>query len=334
MSWTRYIGKPFSLERYKATNVPSNFNYYADYWLIGKGASYIDAKRIGPILFLYLYVVLAWMFFYTAYKDEMYTYLLTTNAGEGYTTIDFIAWKINSLWSDDKYWYLLSRIVLPIVYFLIGFYILFPPYPRPLRFNQKNGLVYTKHLGRIWVTDWSLAYIKLWRAADAFNIQHRGIGVCMHSIDKKGLLMERYVILSRLNSMKINDLEIGGEPSVLYWRWLNEYMQGAKISTAPASVDINTSQANGKRVIPAPVIGRNSLWETILRFRGYKFASSIDQKAVELDQRLKALHLYPQDSGDEVPNNPFFPWEHDFPDREMPSVQDGSTKTSVPLTEK
>ncbi len=321
MSWTRYVGKPFSPERYKATNVPNNFNYHANYWLIGKGDYYIDAKRVGPILFLYLYVVLAWMFFYSSYKEQIYTSLAVGAENSDYSVTDLYIVYFNSYIENGKYNFLLSNMLMPIVYFFLGLYILFPPYPRPLRFNQKNGLVYTKHLGRIWVTDWNLAYIKLWRAADAFNIQHRGIGVCMHSIDKKGRLMERYVILSRLNSMKINDLEIGGEPSILYWHWLNEYMQGATFSEETSSnSEAHSAKANGKTVIPAPIIGRNSWWEKILRFRSYKFAKSIDQQAIELDKRLKAMHLYPQDAGDQVPNNPFFPWEHDFPNKEMPNI--------------
>jgi hypothetical protein len=142
----------------------------------------------------------------------------------------------------------------------------------------------------------------------------------MHSIDKKGRLMERYVILSALKSMKINDLEIGGEPSVLYWHWLNEYMQGAQFEGANDGSDNSQNAANKAQVIPAPIIGRQSYWEKLLRFRGYTFAKSIDQKAIALDKRLKALHLYPQDSGDSVPNNPFFPWEHDFPEKEIPNA--------------
>jgi hypothetical protein len=90
------------------------------YWLIGKGKGngFIDTKRIGPVLFLYLYVVLAWMFFYTVYKGEFYSYLLTTGTGQHFSRFEYIGWRIEGLWSRGKIWFLLDGLFFPIVYFL------------------------------------------------------------------------------------------------------------------------------------------------------------------------------------------------------------------------
>ncbi len=55
----------------------------------------------------------------------------------------------------------------------------------------------------------------------------------LHALDRKGQLKERWVLLSAVNSNKINDLDIGGDPSLLYWHWLDEYMRGASFEGEP-----------------------------------------------------------------------------------------------------
>ncbi len=215
---------------------------------------------------------------------------------------------------------------LATVFFFLSLHFLFSPYPRPVRFNQKNGLVYTKFMGEIWVTNWNMAAVKIWRGKNVFlpgSKPFRGIQIRIHTLDRKGQLKERWVLLSAVNSNKINDLDIGGDPSLLYWHWLDEYMHGASFEGELPSGPRN-------KCIPKPKIDRLLALEAIMRFRDYKFAPCIDIKAVELDKKLKSKRLYPMFKADELPENPYFTWEVDFPEREMPNVEDHSNKRDKP----
>jgi len=184
-----------------------------------------------------------------------------------------------------------------------------------VRFNQKNGLVYTKYRGRVWVTNWHTADVKLWRGFNPFlaHLPHyRGIQIRLYALDKKGHWMQRWVILSAVNSHKIDALKIGGDPCLLYWNWLNQYMQGASFAE---------DAAQGVKKILAPIIGRLPLLEAIMRFRGYKFPKKIDEKAIELDRFFRDNNVYHDEETDELPNNPFFTWRYDHPNKPMPDTK-------------
>jgi hypothetical protein len=62
MKETHWLDNPFLEKTYKASSIPHGFKYHIDYWLIGKGDNHVDAKRIGPIMFMALNLVLVWFF--------------------------------------------------------------------------------------------------------------------------------------------------------------------------------------------------------------------------------------------------------------------------------
>jgi hypothetical protein len=312
-----YVNTTLAQKTYKATNIHSSFNYHIDYWLIGKGKEFVDAKRIAPILFLIFFILIAFFSLNAAKGMEEFSYLLTSETGSTQSRFEFIFWRLSSFWGSKYYLFFISGLLLAPIFFILGLHLLFSPYPCPVRFNQKNGLVYTKHFGRVWVTDWSSADIKIWRGVNPFLFfrpPYRGIQIRLFSIDKKGQWMQRWVILSAVDSHKIDDLAIGGDPSLLYWNWLNTYMQGASFDESDIT---NNAKANK---IPNPKIGRLPVLEAVMRFRAYKFPNSIDERAIEIDQYLKKHQIYPDDEGDKLPNNPFFTWQYDFPERAMPDA--------------
>ncbi len=315
MKQTHWLDSPFLKNIYKASSIHSSFKYYIDFWLIGKGEGYVDAKRIGPIMFVALFMVVAWFFLLIASEMEGFSHLLVSNTGSQSRT-DFILWRLSSYINHGWYGEFIFGMFLSVVFFFLGLYFLFSPYPRPVRFSQKNGIVYTKFLGKIWVTDWDIAAIKMWRGTNyvfLIPMTHRGIALRMHSLDKNGHILERWVLLSGVNNNRINDLEIGGDPCLLYWHWLNDYMQGASFEGDPTTAN--------KKIIPNPKIGRLWLLEKLMRFRDYKFSKSIDEQAIALDAKLKAEQLYPHVEGDVLPNNPFFTWQYHYPDRIMPNAK-------------
>ncbi len=60
MSHNIYVDTTLSEKVYKAKSVPQSYKYCIDFWLIGRGDGYVDAKRIGPIMFLVIFIILAW----------------------------------------------------------------------------------------------------------------------------------------------------------------------------------------------------------------------------------------------------------------------------------
>ncbi len=301
---------------FKAKFIPRTYPYHIDYWLIGKGNSYVDAKRIAPIILLLAYLLPAWMLFDMSMHLEVFSHLLMSNTFTDQSRTDFIYWRIKEYWSDGAYYVFIKGFFFTPLFFLLSIHLVFAPYPRPVRFNQKNGLVYTKYMGKIWVTDWNTAAVKLWRGNNAMlpgTKTYRGIMLQIHSLDKHEQLKSRWVMLSATSSNKDNDLVIGGDPSLLYWHWLNEYMRGAVFEGDSAP------EGRAKRVIPKPKIGRLPVFEALMCFRGYKFSPRIDKKALEMDKVIKTKGLYPRVEGEKLPNNPFFTWEYDFPDRVIPN---------------
>jgi hypothetical protein len=248
---------------------------------------------------------------------EFFSYLLTSNILHFETRSDFIIWRLNSFLDKGYYGIFIEGFFLSSAFFFLSIHLIFPPYPRPIRFNQKNGLVYTKFMGKIWVTDWNIAAVKIWRGSNVLlpGAPYRGIQLRMHSLDKHGQLKTRWVMLSATNSNKLDDIKIGGDPSLLYWHWLDEYMRGAISEGEP------TPAGRPKKVIPTPKIGRLPILEKIMCFRGYKFSPKIDKQAIELNIKLKTQGLYPHLKGDKLPDNPFFTWEYDFPERVMPNKE-------------
>ncbi len=316
MSENIHVDTRLAEKIYRAKSVPKSYQYNIDYWLIGRGDNYVDAKRIGPIMFLCIYLFLAWFSFDIAKQLEIFSHLLTAEPFSSQTRVEYIIWQINSFLENATY-FIIDGIFLATMFFSLSLHFLFSPYPRPVRFNQKNGLVYTKYMGKIWVTDWNRAAVKIWRGKNVFvpwSCCFRGIQIRMHTLDKKGFLRERWVMLSAVNSHKINDLEIGGDPSLLYWHWLDEYMRGASFEGEAPSGSRN-------KCIPKPKIGRLPVLEAIMRFRAYKFSPKIDKQAFALDRKLKSLDAYPKFKEDKLPKNPYFTWEIDFPGREIPDTQ-------------
>ena len=307
---------PLVVKTYKAKSIPRSYPYNIDYWLIGRGNEYVDAKRIAPIILLLAYFLPAWMLLESARDMEIFTYLFTSDTFTDQTRIDFILWRLKSYWEDGSYYFFIDGLLAPL-FFFFSMHLIFSPYPRPVRFNQKNGLVYTKFMGKIWVTDWNVAAVKLWRGRNVLlpGDPYRGIQLCMHSLDRNGQLKTRWVMLSAVNSNKLDDIAIGGDPSLLYWHWLDEYMRGAIFEgeLAPAG--------RPKKIIPTPKVGRLPILEKIMCFRGYKFSPKIDEQAVDMNKKLKTQGLYPHLKGDKLPDNPFFPWEHDFPERVIPNKE-------------
>ncbi len=317
MSENIHVDTRLAEKIYRAKSVPKSYQYNIDYWLIGRGDNYVDAKRIGPIMFISIYLFLAWFSFDIAKQLEIFSNLLTDGTFSSQTRVEYIIWRAESYLKDGYYFKLIDGIFLATMFFFLSLHFLFSPYPRPVRFNQKNGLVYTKYMGKIWVTDWNRAAIKIWRGKNVFvpwSRCFRGIQIRMHTLDKKGFLRERWVMLSAVNSHKINDLEIGGDPSLLYWHWLDEYMRGASFEGEAPSGSRN-------KCIPKPKIGRLPVLEAIMRFRAYKFSPKIDKQAFALDRKLKSLDAYPKFKEDKLPKNPYFTWEIDFPGREIPDAQ-------------
>jgi hypothetical protein len=248
---------------------------------------------------------------------ELYTYLLTvldTNSIQ--ERIDFIHRRLAHFWLEGHYYRLFFGLILSAVFYFLSLHFLFSPYPRPVRFNQKNGLVYTKFMGKVWVVNWNKAKVKLWSGTNPFTFflsTHRAISVCLYSLDKNNHIVEHWVLLSGVNNNLLDDLELGGDPCLLYWNWLNQYMQGAKFE----------SQVEGKsstKTIPDPKIGRLWLLEKLMRFRGYKFSKSIDKQAAALDAKIKSVSQHPKFIAVKVPKNPFFTWQYLYPEREMPNA--------------
>ncbi len=311
---------------YKANKIPKQFNYHVDYWLIGKGNGYVDAKKIGPIMFLILYIVLSWACLFLAYKMEDYTYLLTSNTFTGQSRLDFIQSRLTYYFENGSYNRFIFGLFLSVLFFLLSLHFTFSPYPRPVRFNQKNGLVYTKFMGKVWVADWNKTKVTLWRGTNPFTFiysTHRALAVCLYSLDKNNHVIEHVVLLSGINNNRLDDIKLGGDPCVLYWNWLNQYMQGAKFESHVAK------GKSSKKTIPDPKIGRLWILEKLLRFRGYRFSKSIDQKAIELDAKIRSVGRYPKFTVSEVPNNPFFTWQYLYPEREMPNP-DGTLASEQP----
>jgi hypothetical protein len=164
----------------------------------------------------------------------------------------------------------------------------------------------------------------MWRGTNytfLIPFTHRCIALRMHSLDKNGHILTRWVLLSGGNNNRLDDVALGGDPCLLYWNWLNAYMQGAVFEGVDGSNSKAKNSNKNQKVIPNPKIGR--LWplEKIMRFRGYKFPKSIDQQAIALNAKLKKQQLYPSFKGDAIPNNPFFTWQYHYPDRIMPNAQ-------------
>jgi len=298
---------------YKATSIHSSFKFNIDYWLIGKGQGFVDAKRINPIIALPFYILMAYFCLNTANEIETFRYLFTTEESE--SRVDWVLSTLAYYWDIRAYYKFTNGIFLTIVLFLLGIHLLFAPYPCPVRFNQKNGLVYTKYRGRVWITNWHTADIKLWRNNNDYVpllTPYKGIQIRLYALDKKGHWMQRWVILSAVNSHKIDALKIGGDPCLLYWNWLNQYMQGASFAE---------DAAQGVKKIPEPIVGRLLLLEAIMRFRGYKFQKKIDEKAIELDQFFRDNNVYHDDEADKLPKNPFFTWRYDHPNKPMPDAK-------------
>ncbi len=326
MKETHWLDNPYLESTYKANSIPRRFKYHIDYWLIGKSEGYVDAKRIAPIMFMLLNLVLVWFLFTIADYIELYTYLLTvTDTDSIQERLDFILRRLSNFWSEGSYYRLFFGLLLSAVFFYYSFHFLLAPYPRPVRFNQKNGLVYTKFMGKVWVVNWNKAKIKLWRGTNPFTFflaTHRAISVCLYSLDKNNHVIEHWVLLSGINNNLLDDLELGGDPCLLYWNWLNQYMQGAKFES-------QVEGKSSKRSIPDPKIGRLWLLEKLMRFRSYKFSKSIDKQAIALDAKIRTVGQYPKFIAAKVPNNPFFTWEYHYPDRQMPDA-DGNIPPSEP----
>ncbi len=315
MSDFKQIAEKLAIKTYRANKVHQSYPYNVDYWLIGKGKGYVDAKRMGPVMFLIVYIWLAYFTVNIFFEIQIYTDLLTSGMFSNQTRTEFIIWRLKAYYEDGGYYKFTDGLLLPVLFFFLSIHLLFGPYPRPVRFNQNNGLVYTRWWGQVWVVDWDHAAIKIWRGKNMFLpwlANYRGICIRLHRINRKGKVQERYVVLSALNSNRINDLKIGGDPGLLYWHWLDEYMHGASFEgEAPAG--------SRKKCIPAPKIGRFWLLEKLMRFRPYKFPPKIDQQAIELDRKLRNKKGYRAFKGAKLPENPFFPWEYDFPARVIPN---------------
>ncbi len=315
MSDFKQAAERLAEKTYRANKVHRSYPYNVDYWLIGKGKGYVDAKRMGSVMFLIVYIWLAYFTVNTFFEMEDFSYYLFSNIFENETRIESILRRTSHFWIKGYYYKFIFGIFLATYLLFLSIHLLFGPYPRPVRFNHNNGLVYTRWWGQVWVVDWDHAAIKIWRGKNMFLpwlANYRGICIRLHRIDRKGKVKERYVVLSALNSNRIDDLKIGGDPGLLYWHWLDEYMHGASFEgEAPAG--------SRKKCIPVPKIGRFWLLEKLMRFRPYKFPPKIDQQAIELDKKLKRKKGYPAFKGAKLPENPFFPWEYDFPERVIPN---------------
>ncbi len=326
MKETHWLDNPYLESTYKASSIPRRFKYHIDYWLIGQSKDYVDAKRIAPIMFMALNLVLAWFLFILADYMEIFNHLLTSNTFPNQTRSEFVIDTLKYYLNENLYYKFIFGIFLASILFLLGLHYLFSPYPRPVRFNQKHGLVYTKFMGKVWVADWNKTKVKLWRGTNPFTFflaTHRAISVCLYSLDKNNHVVEHWVLLSGINNNLLDDLELGGDPCLLYWNWLNQYMQGAKFES-------QVEGKSSKRSIPDPKIGRLWLLEKLMRFRSYKFSKSIDKQAIELDAKIRSVSRYPKFTASEVPKNPFFTWQYHYPEREMPNADGTLTSQQAP----
>jgi hypothetical protein len=302
MSKSPYVDEPLSAAFYKANSVPSSFKKYADYLLIGWHDNYVDVKRIWPVMWLYIVcgmgIYLLTMFFLM----ESYSYYLWSNIADDETRLEAIIRRIVWKFNKERYSHFFFSLFIPLILLYYGLRLFIGRYPTPLRFNKKNDLVYFKRYGRVWVTSWDKGYVKLWRFANVYSAQRvfaRGLAIRLLSIDKKGELLVRWEPVASIDnhSLYFNEA-LGGEPTLLYWRWLNAYMQGEELDK--------------------PKVGRQGLFEK-LRFFNYKFPKSVDEQAEQLQQQLIENNLYPKPNKSwehphKVPLDPYFPHEDDFPD--------------------
>ncbi len=317
MNEFKQIAEKLAEKTYRAKRVHPSYSYNIDYWLIGGGKGYVDAKRIGPVMFLVVFIWLAYFSVNIFLDTEDFSYYLTSNIPSNETRFESILRRTSNFWDRGYYYRFTDGIFLAIFFFFLSIHLLIGPYPRPVRFNQSNGLVYTRWWSQVWVVDWDRAAIKIWRGKNVFLpwlANYRGITIRLHRINRKGELKERYVMLSALNSNRLDDLKIGGDPGLLYWHWLDEYMRGA-------SFEGESPAGSRRKCIPKPKVGRLWLLEKLMRFRAYKFPPKIDKQAIALDKRIKSAKGYPSFKEDKLPDNPYFPWEFDFPDRVIPSKE-------------
>ena len=90
MKETHWLDNPYLESTYKASSIPRRFKYHIDYWLIGQSKDYVDAKRIAPIMFMALNLVLAWFLFILADYMEIFNHLLTSNTFPNQTRSEFV----------------------------------------------------------------------------------------------------------------------------------------------------------------------------------------------------------------------------------------------------
>ncbi len=303
-----YAYRPLGDKTYMATDIPDGFNYHIDNWLIGKSKFTVDAKRLSPVMWMYLKWSAAAALIYMFYVAEDFTNYLFSNISRTETRIESIITRISQYWSVGYYAKLLFGLLLPTLFIIIASKIILARYPTPLRFNQSNGLVYYKLKGKIWVTPWQQAQIKLWRFANTYSarmVVERAIAVRLFSLNRKGELIERWEPIAGIDNLDLDEQALGGDPSLLFWNWLNGYMQ--------------------KRAVPKPKIGKISLFEK-LHFRAYKHPKNLESKAEALHQRLLDEKLYPSKQSDlsqcsPVPNDPHFTFSEDFPHMQKPQYQ-------------
>ncbi len=313
---TRYYNDKLSPETYKATKVANKFKNYADFLIISCGSGYVDVKRIWPIIWMYMGCIIAFFLFFILFETEKHTYYLFSGIFDDETRIEAIIRRITSRYEAGRLGHFINLLLSPILlYYVLKLTI--GRYPTPLRFNKSNGLVYIIRRGRVWVTAWDKAHIKLWRHTNNLSggrVIERAIAVRLFSVNRRGELMVRWEPISAADNMALSIKEwtaditgepLGGDPSLLYWSWLNAYMQGADLAK--------------------PKVGKQTFFEK-LRLRKYYFPKNVDDKAVKLDQRLTQEALYPSKEADnlqvqKVPNDPYFTHEEDFPDVKRPDYQ-------------
>ncbi len=299
---SRYMDEKLSPESYKATDVPSVFNTHADHLLIAKDDNFADAKRIWPVMWLYIVCGIGSLLLYIFWVSEEYSYYILSNISVEETRIEAISRRLFWRFENKRYGHFIFSLFLPPILLYYGLRLSIGRYPTPLRFNKANGLVYFKRYGRVWVTSWELAHVKLWRFANVYSAQRvfaRGLAVRLLSIDSKGEVIIRWEPIASIDNHKLYfDETLGGEPTLLYWRWLNAYMQGEELET--------------------PKIGKQGIFEYLRLFK-YKFPKQVDEAAIKLQQQLLDNNLYPDSQKSweqprEVPLDPYFPHEEDYPD--------------------
>ncbi len=310
MNKSIYATNPLGITSYLATDIPCGLGYYVDKWLIGKADTTVDAKRISPVIWMYMKWLISALILYMFYLMEDFSYYFFGNKFPDQSRIEFITWRIQRFYEVGAYDQLLFGLIISSILMLVALNIILARYPTPLRFNKSNGLVYYKLKGKIWVTPWSKAKIKLWRFSNTFSgsmVVERAIAVRLFSLNRKGELIERWEPISGIDNLSdsMNEQVLGGDPTLLYWHWLNDYMLNKEV--------------------PEPQIGKISIFER-LHFRKYQFPKSIDVKAQALHQRLIDENLYMPaivDTSDcaPVPNDPHFTFLEDFPHMEKPQYQ-------------